>query len=537
MEKGVKNQLFLFFGIVLFALLLNNDFSTGKVVLNPVYSRLDQSCFKLPSQGITLDKNNFSYHICPGDYTQNGPIIILANNVKIKCFGLVNLKQGSNNINSIEIYGANAEVDHCNIQGFKNGIYLQGQDASIINNTLTDNENGIKIYGGTTWPYVEANRFGISNNIITQNENGINIEQLGYTDDVAKYKGYILENTLANNNENGIKMYSVASYIDIKNNTLSWNGKDGVSLIRTSNTPHIRFNEIESNALHGIEYVDSYDWNVFKNFIANNGVDGVHLEKIDGYAIAHLTSNTIFNNGVNGIFAETKKQQAVSYYSLDVEAFCNAISAHPDSGIKILANPLILLNTPVTAQIWNNNINANNNGIYLDIQASVTGTFTVISNIIRHGNIGIDAKQGGSKTFYLNEFIDNPNANAFDLASQPTDYWDGSAKSYPGNWWGGVTGIYDVPPLVNPFNVDYYPLLAMPYAENLDVTANCQDTAPPEEPAAPFCGDGYVNGGEQCETDVQCPAGKTCQNCKCKGPVIGGGGSSSTGGVFPPPPS
>ena len=104
----------------------------------------------ITTQGTWCLRRNLSTGITSGN-----AVTIAANNITIDCndFKLGGLVAGDNS-KAIGIYGKNrhnATVRHCNVRGFRHGIYLHGVGHLVEDNRFDNNlAEGIHVFGDTT---------------------------------------------------------------------------------------------------------------------------------------------------------------------------------------------------------------------------------------------------------------------------------------------------------------------------------------------------------------------------------------------------
>ena len=275
---------------------------------------------------------------------------------------------------------------------------IQNSAASGLLMTVTGNNlgdfgtiNNITI-GGSTSDY---------GNLFTTNA-GHGIE-MARTSDAVMTNINIRYNTSTANTLNGIDLTaSAANKTDtytVNNNTVTNNGQSGIDLRVEADailSANMDSNTITGNTLHGImttELTNSiFDtrgitgaWT--RNYIAENGGDGIHLEAatdslVIGDAADSSLGNMIVNNGVDGIAVE-------------------------DAGTLTIARNYIAENTVA--------------GIDLDL-LGYNNTTIANNDITRNGGDGIEFMNVLSGTFDLNidgNIIDFNGGRGFDVLARP----------------------------------------------------------------------------------------------------------------------
>jgi parallel beta-helix repeat protein len=240
-------------------------------------------------------------------------------------------------------------------------------------------------------------------------------------------------NTVSGNNVTGNGYYGIgivaSSYNNVSGNVAANNKQDGIGL-GSSLYNSISGNNVTNNTLDGIGLYDSCNNNsIFGNNITSNLVDGIYLYDHSNYNV--ISDNNITSNGEWGVGAITSSYNVISGNII-------AKSGYDGIGLGSSSN-----NNTVSA----NNVTSNNGGI---------GLYGSSDNFIYHNN-------------FVNNVLYNANVTAGDV-----NIWD---NGYPsgGNYWSDYTGvdqksgsyqnvtgsdgIGDTPYIVDPDNVDHYPLV------------------------------------------------------------------------------
>ena len=313
------------------------------------------------------------------------------------------------------------------------GIYLHNSsNTNIDGNNVTANS-----YAGI-WLDSSSNNT-VCGNIASANE------------DYGIYLGSSADNVVSGNiatanNGDGIDIdYSSGDIVS--GNTATANYYAGLSMISCSN------NTISGNTaalnMYGI-FIIASDINVSDNNAAANGWDGIYLDSSSNNI---LSSNNLTGNGGDGIHLD---------YSSDNNAICGNNATANDNGIY-------LDDSSNNNALRGNNVIANWDGIYL-ISASNN---TIIENNVTSNNEGIFLQNSSNDAIYHNNFVKNFVQAGSLYPTCVGNAWD---DGYPsgGNYWSnyngtdlysgphqnvtGSDGIGDTPIVIDPYNIDNYPL-------------------------------------------------------------------------------
>lgn len=230
-----------------------------------------------------------------------------AENSTLDCRGF-NLDSDDSDIyKGIYIYLAkNVTVKNCNITDFGGeGIYVNGLNATLVNNTIYSNYYGI---------HVDSNYANITNNTVNSNTYGI------YT-----YSDYntIANNTVKDNIYDGIHISgenSVAKYNELSGNS------DGIEADHISSGT-ITNNIIKNNDYHGILIDDSDNIVITNNTVENNGHGGIRLDPTSNYNT--VENNIIRNNSDEGIYVWESNNNTFTN---------NTICGNEDYGIEVYSS-------------------------------------------------------------------------------------------------------------------------------------------------------------------------------------------------------
>jgi uncharacterized repeat protein (TIGR01451 family) len=224
------------------------------------------------NENVNINKANLNF-------STNGNVTVKASNANGDTFAV-----NANNpiISGFTITGATGTTAHSNVGS--SGIYVANTyTATILNNIITGNYNGIYTKGGTstiTNNVVNANTHDgistagtstITGNTITNNANGV---------DVRSGTGTVKSNTITNNRDNGVAVESASA--------------------SNHATATIQGNEISYNSNNGI-YFGKGVGKALSNSITNNGASGIRVVGIiSGFPTINF--NRILNNRVHGIY-------------------------------------------------------------------------------------------------------------------------------------------------------------------------------------------------------------------------------------------
>jgi parallel beta-helix repeat protein len=258
-------------------------------------------------------------------------------------------------------YGSNG--DHT-------GLWINTNDAQILNNTIYNNYMGI---------YLSYSNYGKINNVKVYNttkevihlayssHNSINNCSIGNNQDQGgiymdfSHNNSIFNNIIANNDEVGIYLYSCS-----KNNILN--------------------NSIYNNMM-GIKVSSSNNNTIFNNILYNNSQDGIEIEASSQYNI--ISNNSIYNNSYSGIVAYTSCNKNVISN--------NTIYKNTFDGIRVFS---FFNNTIIGNKIYKNN----DNGINLDTS---NNNIIIDNTIFENGNYGISMGTQTADNIIANNTIFN----------------------------------------------------------------------------------------------------------------------------------
>lgn len=331
--------------------LLANGSSSDRIVFTLNSSMIDEQGFSAGQwtglKFVGASTESFVLEFVDVKYAKNGITIESLGEVTIE-----NAEITENAFSGIHIVGeANTIIKDNAIHLNKNGISTEGNLSSgieIINNGISDNENGIYIHTSDL-SICRIYNVTILNNYITQNENGI----------------YIFSNASTNEKEAHINGVVISS------NTVS-RGNYGVCL-RTSGVGYIYNSTISSNTVSFNEKgIDIYSGSNLSSWISN----------------VTVSENKVFSN-INGISAYAYRADAspIGDLPFDITMIRNIVSANNDTGIEILGD--------VRANFTENSVSFNSYGISLSSQSNWARRSDIYKNSLYgmyvKGNATIDA--------------------------------------------------------------------------------------------------------------------------------------------------
>ena len=238
------------------------------------YYNIPESCISvINSVGIIIREN-----LCLGNNYGGNGISLWGSD-----YTLITNNNGTGfdaSIKVVESSNVLIEKNHCgdNING--NGLNIrQSSDIYILNNVVRNNSyHGISLNRGNY-------NIVIINNSFTDNLNGIYFNDHYTYFHPEKCLNLISGNIFENNSDTGILLYNIAN-LGISSNYLK-NQMSGIRIYGTWNCS-IHHNRIESSIEYGIQLVDGYNVTIYENNFVNNNLDGTQI----GTAQAADTSET-----------------------------------------------------------------------------------------------------------------------------------------------------------------------------------------------------------------------------------------------------
>jgi len=363
-----------------------------------------------------LDILNASVNECgtissPGDYTLDSDITdnttdacVYINSSDVIFDGNGHTIDGIDNLtNGIYTYNVtNVTIKNVIVTHHSYGINLLYSTGTIDNNTLTSNENGVRLYFS---PYTN-----ITNNNITNNGQ----------DGLVLYRSHFVlgyGNNITYNYEYGIHIQD-SDYLNITNNVLASNTV-GAAVYQYSSYSIFAENNISDNYEAGL-FLRQFDYSIIKNNNFTNNNVSVDMEAISRYS--NITDNLFDSNANSGIMM--RRSGGMGGSVPEYIFVSNNIITNNIYGIHTLAAGNY--NT-----FDNNTITSNNIGIY-----SEQYTYSMDSNNITNNNISnctIGLSLGGvAELNILNNSITNNSETGLFFDGVADNVVDGNNISYNG---------------------------------------------------------------------------------------------------------
>jgi len=226
---------------------------------------------------------------------------------------------------------------------------------------------------------------------------------------------------------------------------------NGYTLQGLGNGSGIRLSKRENVTILNTHIV-GFRYGVYLDFSSNNVIVGNNLSA-NSYSGINLF-NSSSNNRVSGNSIESNEKVGVRLYLSNSNTII---------GNNIMTNNLTGISSTESSHndIIENNISNNTAGIFLNTRSNFN---LVRGNSIKANFDGIRVELGCSdNTFYHNNLVDN--SNQVYIENSVGSLWD---HGYPsgGNYWSDYVGldadgdgIGDTPHVLNPQDVDNYPLM------------------------------------------------------------------------------
>lgn len=236
----------------------------------------------------------------------------------------------------------------------------------------------------------------------------------------------------------------------ISDNIIRDNLQTGILLGGKSSFITIKDNNITGNSL-GINLTDGYRCAITGNRISLNKEGGIGLSGARNDIFRNILT---YNNGSSIAF----------HGSSDICRMFNNTIENTQVGIDLAAGSRF--------SVGGNDIS--NCAVYA-IGFNQTDSSNVFSNTIRNNAVGIwySQKEDPARTnyaaFYRNSFIDNDQQvfvgvsvtiNSFDSGPKDGNYWSDYTAKYPNAVEVDNTGVWNTPYVIDPNNIDAYPLMA-----------------------------------------------------------------------------
>ena len=341
----------------------------------------------------------------------------LTNSIPLTGIHLSNTTHGQLTDNLAYHLGYGILLENCeNIDIIGNTVYDHIDGISLVDSNLTriignsvnnNSQNGIYLYS-----FSDSNN--ITGNTVSGNNYGIYLE-----DDCMN--NTISGNNANNNNGYGIYLYSFCNYNTISNNLVNDNGYSGISLEYGCYENIISGNTINNSTLYGIYLYDDCDYTtISNNFVNASGDYGITLHW-------YSQNNTIKDNKAN--------------YNGDI-----GIELYDYCENNTVSNNVVSYN------------GLNGIGIY-----DYSDNNILTENLLYNNTIGVYIDNGDNNTLYENIFAKN-GVHAFDDGID--NKWN---SSIIGNYWDNHTAPDTTPQdgiVDNPYmfidgptgNIDYLPI-------------------------------------------------------------------------------
>jgi parallel beta-helix repeat protein len=314
--------------------------------------------------------------------------------------------------------------------------FSSSNNNTIINNTVYNNNyNGIRLLDNS------------NNNTITNNTVYDNIQQSGIWFDLSS-NNTISNNTIYNNDEDGIRLLTSSNNNIIVNNTVYNNNWVGVRLQSSIHNTRIANNTVYGNNENGILIegpVASNDNIVSNNTVHNNFYNGISLAQ--GSSFNTITNNTVYSNNENGIILSSSTQNnAISYNTvynnvrdgIIIMGSDNNTVSHNTVRDNLFRGIVVEMEFGNTIDSEDNIINANfvysnnDHGIFLN----VVNNNTVTNNTVHDNELdGISLGESANNTL-VNNTVDN-NRYGFLLWNSKNNTIGNNSLTNNGFYWGG----------------------------------------------------------------------------------------------------
>lgn len=362
-------------------------------------------------------------------------------------------------------------------------VWPTSNDNIISENNITDNGNGIIVYGGA------GNNFTFNN--IIHDQQGIMLSTYGYTESGARTGNIISHNRVINNTRDGIIVLDPNNTIDdnvvgyryysgngislassgnsVAGNNVTEDGSFGIQLSSFNNT--LRNNRI-TNSNHSFELLCSGNLSNFINDVdASNTIDGKPIYYWIGHHNATIPSNAGYVAVVNcsgitiaGLDLTNYDKGLLLAFSTNSTIVKNSFANNTQKGIWILQSK--------TVNITEDNVADNYDGVYVDNSNNVK---MVGNDILSNNDVGLVLSSSSNCTIYHNNFVNPSNIL---ILSGINNTWDNGFPS-GGNYWSDYkgsnsknTGIGYPPYATSGQTQDTYPLMGQIHTYGISVSQN-----------------------------------------------------------------
>jgi len=309
------------------------------------------------------------------DLGGNGVLIIDASNIILDCnhsiydgldtnYGTLFVESGSKGISSSNRNLENITIKNCNIRGYKNGIFVYFQEATIENNNLSNNMlSGINVEDGT-YDHI------IGNNILIDNKYGLYMHQ--YTG-----RNKVYDNIISSSVSHSMGMYIGNTYSsNFSNNTINSVGWESIRIEKNSYDNIFINNTLKNAGITGLLlWYDSIENNTFLNSNIIDSSTGILIieaknNNITGFDISGGTSSLRIDGGFNNrIFDSTFDKRIVGQSSDSTTYLINTTFPY-----TLLYGESSLINQwYLTINVTDENLNSLQN-VNITIYENTTGT-------------------------------------------------------------------------------------------------------------------------------------------------------------------
>jgi parallel beta-helix repeat protein len=375
------------------------------------------------------------------------------------------------NINTGLGYAAMQEAINANETLSEHVIFVETgkyDESVVVNKTLTligENRYSTTIDGRGMSTVVDI----VANNVVisgfTVQNSGVGIYNGGIR--VFYHANVVIENNNLARNFVGVWLFG-ASNCTVDGNIVE-HSDTGIRVDYSSNSI------ISGNSVTNNTYGITVDWSscitVYRNNVTNCDYFGVSFYQTNDSCV----ENNLVVDAQNGISLGSSSNNTIEINNVtnsNLGIWVDSSSNNTISGNNVSSNSYIGIRLDYSStnkNVISNNIVSNNNyGIFL---ASSANSNTVFGNDIVNNNYGIYLSGTADNMFFHNNIVDN----ILQVVSyDSTNLWD---DGYPsgGNYWSDYTGvdvkscpnqdlpgsdgIGDTPYVIDPNNVDHYPLM------------------------------------------------------------------------------
>jgi parallel beta-helix repeat protein len=325
---------------------------------------------------------------------------------------------GNGSDNVFSVLADDVTIINFTIRNGLRGILINGNNCTVSNNTITENDGDYGIYlsgMGVLMNYSSFNE--ISGNIVT--DNGNNVPGWSWGNGIECFhssQNFVARNMVCNNEVLGIAIGGDCNIVE--GNNATGNGADGIGIGGDNNS--IIGNVIVANRMAGTRVLNSHN-NILKdNYVSKNGnLDIWGQPQEGGISLGWSNDNIIEDNFICSNL----------YWGIDMR------DLNPHNIIR--------------------------------------------GNTVLNNSLGIYFHYSNDSTVYHNNFINNSRNASVGDAYEDIEVWDNGAE---GNYWSNfagadtnLDGIIDTPYVLDIRNQDNYPLTE-PWSETRTHEVNWDET-------------------------------------------------------------